>query len=425
MNKNTNAFLHNFFHLSLLRIISHILPLISTPFLLKAIGVKEFGVLELCKTTTMYFTAFVSYGFRYSAAKQITLHQQDKCRIGQIISSVYVIQVIFIAVSILLMAILIICIPALQHHATFLINFFPIVITSGLFPTFIFQGMNIMKWLVGINLVAKLLFLCSVLLFIHQPSDAILFPRFLAGIDVFRLLASLVVVYKYQKIHCKCPRLAIMMQQLKEGVNIFLSILATMFYARFPVTFLGFFVGPEAVGIYSLGEKITKATEGMLEPAMQALYPISHCKLQKNLEQGLQYLWQFAKKGFVILLGVGMLCAVFADPIMCILMGTDIPAAVQVFKIQAFVAAIMLLSNILGMHVLIPLKAGHLYTAAIVITGLVAAGLHRLLIPAFSTQGAASAVLISELVLLLLLGFSARHTVKKARLEAPKEKAIE
>ncbi len=417
MNKPRNTFLHNFFHLSLLRTISHILPLISTPFLLRAIGVKEFGDLELCKAITMYFTAFVSYGFRYSAAKHITLHQGDRDQVGQIMSAVYAIQVIFILISMLVLCGLILCIPKLNSHTRYLLNFFPVAITSGLFPTFSFQGLNIMRWLVGINLLSKVLFLSSVLLFIHQPADAILFPRFLAGMDLLRLLLSFLVLYKYQKIPFKYPRMSIMTQQLKEGISMFLSILSTMVYTRLPIMFLGLYVSSEAVGIYALGEKIPKVTEGMLEPAMQALYPISHAKLGKNLDQGLKYLWKFGRTSLGILVGVGVIYHVFAESIMAVLMGTDIPAAVQVFKIQAFVAAIMLLSYLLGMHVLIPLKAGYLYNATLFITGFVAAGLHFILIPKFSIQGAAITVVLGELLTLSLLSISAYRTIKKVRLQ--------
>ena len=418
MNTPQNTFLHNFFHLSLLRTISHILPLISTPFLLRAIGVKAFGDLELCKAITMYFTACVSYGFRYSATKHISLYQEDKDQVGQIMSAVYAIQVIFIVISMLLLWGLIVCIPKINSHATYLLNFFPVAITSSLFPTFSFQGLNIMRWVVGINFLSKVLFLSSVLLFINQPADAILFPRFLAGMDLLRLLLSFLILYRYQKIPFKYPRMSIMIQQLKEGVNMFLSILSTMVYTRFPIMFLGLYVSSEAVAIYALGEKIPKVTEGMLEPAMQALYPISHFQIGKNLDQGLKYLWKFGRTSLGILVGLGVIYYVFAESIMTVLMGTDIPAAVQVFKTQAFVAAIMLVSYLLGMHVLIPLKAGYLYNAVLVITGCVAAGLHLILIPKFSIQGAAITVVLGELLTLSLLSISTYRTVKKVRLEA-------
>lgn len=418
MATKTNTFLHNFFHLSLLRAISHFPQLIYIPFLIQAIGVNEYGILEIWKVITMYFTTFVSYGFRYAATKQITVHQQDKGRIGQIISSIYFIQLIFIVISALVMWGVIRFVPQVQSNSIYLVNFFPIVITSGLFPTFIFQGINMMRWLVGINLSSKLLFIGSVLFFIHEPADAIWFPRFLAGTDFFRLLVSWLVLYGYKDIPIKYPLVSIMKQQLKEGSNIFFSQLANLFYGRFPVMFLGFFVSPEAGGIYTLGEKINKFTEGMLEPAMQALYPISHSKLDKNLNQGLRYLGRFCKTGFAILLCVGVIYFVFADFIMWFfLKGKHIPEAVQVFKIQAFVAAIVLLHNVLGMHVLIPLQKGYLYTAAILVAGVVAVGLHLILIPRFATEGAAGAVVLSELFTLLLVAINAYRTVKKARLK--------
>jgi PST family polysaccharide transporter len=78
MYQDTKVFLSNFFHLSFLRGISRILPLLTTPFLIRAIGLEQFGALEFSKAISFYFTTLVSYGFRYSATKQVTLHHHDK-----------------------------------------------------------------------------------------------------------------------------------------------------------------------------------------------------------------------------------------------------------------------------------------------------------------------------------------------------------
>ncbi len=415
MQHDTKVFLSNFFHLSFLRGISRVMPLISTPFLIRAIGLEQFGTLEFSKAISFYFTALVSYGFRYSATKHITLHHQDKGVVGQVISSVYAIQFMIIALCLIMMWMLIAWVPQISNEAIYLTSFFPVVIASSLFPTFVFQGLGKMRWLTLLNLIFKILFLGSILLFIHQPADAILFPLLLAALDAIRLVVALLILYVYEGIPFKYPVWSMMVQQVQEGLHIFLSQLVVMFYSRFSTIFLGLFVGPTAVTIYTLGDKISRTTEGMLEPAMQALYPISHRQLATNLEKGLEYLRHFTKISLVILMGVGIVYWVFAGQIVALLAGTKLPEAVQVFKIHAFLPAIALLSNIVGLHILIPLKAGTKYTLSILVASLLAAGLHFILVPRFQTQGAASAVLLSELFAVSLLSFIAYREVKRAR----------
>lgn len=415
MQQDTRVFLSNFFHLSFLRGISRILPLVSTPFLIRAIGLEQFGALEFSKAISFYFTALVSYGFKYAATKQITLHHQDKNTVGQMISSVYAIQFMIIGLCLVIMWMLIAFVPQIRNEAIYLNSFFPVVVASSLFPTFAFQGLGKMRWLTLLNVIFKFFFLGSILLFIHQPTDAILFPLLLAALDTIRLVVALLILYVYEGIPFKYPVGSMVVQQLQEGLHIFSSQLAVMFYSRFSTIFLGLFVGPTAVTIYTLGDKIARTTEGMLEPAMQALYPISHRQLATNLEEGLKYLLRFTKVGLVILLGVGITYWVFAGQIIALFAGKSLPEAVQVFKIHAFVPAIALLSNVAGLHILIPLKAGTKYILSILVAGLLAAGLHFMLVPKFQTPGAASAVLLSELFTASLLSLIAYLEIKKAR----------
>jgi PST family polysaccharide transporter len=392
------------------------MPLVSTPFLIRAVGLEQFGMLEFSKAVSFYFTALVSYGFKYSATKQITLHYQDKGIVGQIISSVYAIQLIIIAFCLLILWVLVAWVPQISNQAVYLTSFFPVVIGSSLFPTFAFQGLDKIRWLTILNLIFKILFLGSILLFIHQPADAILFPLLLAVLDAIRLIVALIILYVHEGIPFKYPVWNMMVQQIQEGVHIFLSQLAIMFYARFSTIFLGLFVGPTAVTLYTLGDKIARTTEGMLEPAMQALYPISHRQLATSLPKGLDYIQRFTKVSLVVLVGIGIVYWVFADKFIALLAGTTLPEAVKVFKIHAPLPATALLSNIIGLHILIPLKAGNKYTLSILAAGILAVGLHFILVPRFQAPGAASAVLLSEIFTVSLLWLIAYREIQKARM---------
>ncbi|ACE06088.1 hypothetical protein Aasi_0699 [Candidatus Amoebophilus asiaticus 5a2] len=396
MHQDTKIFLANFFQLSFLRGISRILPLITTPFLIRVIGIEKFGTLEFAKAISFYFTIFVSYGFRFSATKQVSLYKQDKNIIGQIVSSVYLLKLLIIVICFLIMIMLIVFVPKIREERIYLLCFFPVVIASSLFPTFAFQGLDKMHWLTSLNLISKVLFMASLFIFIGKPSDAFLFPILLAAVDILRLLVAFFVLYVSLTIPVRWPVWSIMKQQMKEGLHIFLSELAIMFYSRFPTIFLKFVGGSTIVAIYTLGDKIARITAGMLEPFMQALYPIAYQKITSNLEVGIQYLKYLAKSSLIVLGVIGVVYWLFADKIIWLLAHTDLPEAVEVFKIHAFLPAIVFLSKLLGIGILIPLQAGRKYTLSILLTGLIAVGLHFILVPLFQVKGAAWSIVLSE-----------------------------
>ena len=339
--KRLKFFLANFFQLSFLKGISRILPLVTTPFLIRVIGMEKFGILEFAKAISFYFTIFVTYGFRYSATKHITLHKDDKNIIGQIVSSVYSIKMVIIFICILIMCLLIVFVPKIRAESTYLLGFFSVVVASSLFPTFAFQGLDKMRWLTSLNLVSKILFLTSLFIFIQSPSDAILFPIILAGVDMLRLIVALFVLYAYLKIPFKWPKWYIILQQIKEGIHIFLSQLAVMFYSRFPTIFLGFSGGPTLVAIYTLGDKITRITEGMLDPYMQSLYPIVYQKISTNLEGGINYIKHLAKISLLIMGAIGIGYWFLADEIINLLAGKSLPKAAEILRLHAFLPSII------------------------------------------------------------------------------------
>jgi len=403
MHRDTKVFLANFFQLSFLRGISRILPLITTPFLIRVIGIEKFGTIEFSKAISFYFTTFVSYGFRYSATKQVALHKQDKNTIGQIVSSVYIIKLLIIVICLLVMVMLIVFVPKIREERIYLLCFFPVVIASSLFPTFAFQGLDKMHWLTSLNLISKVLFLAGLFIFIRKPTDDFLFPILLAAVDILRLLIALFILYGRLNIPVSWPVWSIMKQQIREGLHIFLSELAIMFYSRFPTIFLKFAGGSTVVAIYTLGDKIARITAGMLDPFMQALYPIAYQKISSNLKLGIQYIKYLTKNSLIILGIIGIVYWIFADKIIWLLADTDLPEAVEVFKIHAFLPAIIFLSKLLGIGILIPLQAGRKYTLSILITGLIAVGLHFILVPLFQVKGAAWSILLSEVFAVIFI----------------------
>jgi PST family polysaccharide transporter len=419
MREETKIFLANFFHLSFLKAISRVLPLITTPFLIRVIGIEKFGMLEFAKAISFYFTAFVSFGFKYSATKQVTLHKQDKTTIGEIVSSVYAIKLVIIVICFFIMLALIFFVPKIREERIYLISFFPIVIASSLFPTFVFQGLDKMHWLTSLNVIFKVLFLLSLFVFIRQPEDAILFPVLLGVVDILRLGVALIILYTTLSIPVRWPVLSIMIEQIKEGLHIFLSQLAVMFYSRFSAIFLGLFGNSTLVAIYILGDRIARTTESMLEPAIQALYPIAYQKITTNINSGLAYIKYFAKITLFILGIIGIFYWYFADKIIALLAGSYMPEAALVFRLHAFLPAIIFLSNLLGIGILMPLQAGRKYTYSVLITGCLAVVLHFILVPKFQTQGAAWAILISEIFAVIFLFLFVHQEIKIGKLRTP------
>lgn len=376
---------------------SRVVSLATVPFLIRTIGIAQYGTLEFVKAITWYATILISYGFHYSAAKQIHQHRHDHTIIGQLLGAIYTIKIILIGASLIFISLASYYVPSIYELRRYFLYFFLVVIASTLFPVFVFQGLGKLHWATVLNLVFKLLYLAGIFIFIRRPSDAILYPILLAIADILRLVVAFYLVYYRLGIAMKRPPWHMIHQQLREGLHIFLPRLSIIFYAKLPTIVLGFLLGPRSVAIYSLGERIIRTTVGMTEPVTQALFPISSQKIAHNLREGFKFVWSATCLCVAIFLMVGAIYWLLSSSIIKLLASTPIPEAENILKLHAFLPSIFILSNILGINALIPAGAGKKYTLTMFMTGLLCAALHWVLVPHWQAQGAAWAMLLSEI----------------------------
>ncbi|MEM7055449.1 MAG: oligosaccharide flippase family protein [Bacteroidota bacterium] len=396
MHKDIQVFFTHFLQLALLRGISRILPLITVPFLLRTIGIEKYGTILFVQALSFYFNVFINYGFNYSATKQIVLHKQDKAIIGQLLGAVYTLKLAAIGISLAIIGLLIFFVPSIQQTKYTLLCFVPVIIASTLFPGFVFQGLEKMWWMTLLNLLSKLLFLTGVFTLIRSPADDLLYPTLLSIADTLRLAAACYLIYYRLGVGICLPTQSMIYSQLREGVHIFLSNFTINFYTRLPVIFLNFFASPSSAAIYSLGDKVARTTVGMIEPFTQALFPIASRKMTKSFQAGFRFIGSVIIANLVILLIIGTCYCLFATSIIQLLAGELIQEAVWILKLHAFLPCIVILSNTLGINALVPAGAGGKYIMTMLMTGLICAGLHFVLVPQLQARGAAWAILLCE-----------------------------
>ena len=77
---NSKVLLENFFSLSILQSANYLLPLVTLPYLTRVIGVELFGEFAVAAAIIIYFQTFVSFGFDYTATRNIAKVQSDTWR---------------------------------------------------------------------------------------------------------------------------------------------------------------------------------------------------------------------------------------------------------------------------------------------------------------------------------------------------------
>jgi PST family polysaccharide transporter len=150
------------------------------------------------------------------------------------------------------------------------------------------------------------------------------------------------------------------------------------------------------VAVYSLGDKIIRTTLGMIDPFTQAMYPTAYKKLTVNKQAGIYFVARIAVISLTVLAFLGSIYWYFAASIIQMLAGQAIPAIVSILRLHAFLPCIVILCNIVGIGILLPLQVGYKYTLTMLSAGILCAGLHFALVPIWQAQGAAWAIIFTE-----------------------------
>lgn len=263
----------NFFSLSVLQGMNYILPLITLPYLVQVLGVEKFGLVSFATAVVLYFGIVADYGYKMTAPRDIAKFDNNVEEINRIANVVFSSKAIILIIFLLVLLVMVSYVsPFKEHKLVYLFAFFSIACQSFI-PVWFFQGMEEMKYITYINILAKIMFLILVFSCISGPEDYYYVPLFTA-IGFFT--ATVLSIYQLKKKYSysfKLPYFSEIKEGFKDGWEIFLGSAFTSLYTNSNIVILGLFTSPVIVGYFTIADKIVSAISGLFIPLNQAIYP--------------------------------------------------------------------------------------------------------------------------------------------------------
>ena len=333
--QNKNRLFENIISLSSLQFATYLLPLITVPYLVRVLGPEKFGLIAFAQALIQFFVFFTDYGFNLSATRKIAVNKDDKDSISRIFSSVMFIKTILTILSFFILACLVMLIPKFKAYLLVYFFSFGIVIGHSLFPLWYFQGIERMKYIASINVLARLIFTFSIFIFVRNSNDYLFVPILNSlGFIIAGIVSLYVVFFKFNVI----PRfvgLKDIYEDLKEGWYCFLSTVSISFYTSSSTLMLGIFTTNTVVGYYSAAEKIIRAILRIFTPFSQSIYPYISNIANQSREKGLKFL---KKTNAYFILGsfiISLFCFIYAQQIVLLLLGPQYKESILVFRMLA------------------------------------------------------------------------------------------
>ena len=405
----------SFFSLSILNGLNVLLPLLTLPYILRVVGAANYGIYSYVYVIVQYLLILNTYGFDYSATKQIAQNRDNRAEINKIYNTVIACRLLLLLGGVILFAVLSPFLLGTHTKYLMFIMGMGIVLGDTFNPVWLFQGMEKMRYLTIVNFISKIVFTVLIFVLIREKDDFVFIILLNSCGFILSGIISTIIARKQFNIRFVKPKWIDMKNQYKEGLSIFGSTVGINLYRNANIFILNFFVSEATVGIYAAAEKVIKGLQMITVPIAQALFPHLGYKFKTQpLRQNLSMLWRVTKiYGSVLILEV-IVTYFLASWLVDVICGDGFSEAVGIVKIMSFVILFGGLNYVLGMVGLINLNKQKDFFVAVMLSGAISVVFLVATVSFWQIHAAALSLVLSEVVLFILIMFSIRRLYSKS-----------
>lgn len=403
LDKDTKVLQINFISLSTIQVITYILPLITIPYLTRALSLEGYGLYVLVLAILAFLDICISYGFKISATDQIAKNRNDINFISKVFYEVLFSKVLISFFIVFIVIISSFFFPTLMQNINLILLGLPFLIGKLIFPIWLFQGLQSMKYVVIAHLIGKVFFITMIFSFVKDQSHLELAVFFYSMCFFITGFLSFYMAHKIYNLSFVLPLKTSIINQLKRGKNIFFQQLSVAFYSTINTIILGIYNPGIPVATYSLGDKVYKIAGSVSGPFNRALFPYLSAQFTDDKNKYFKNLYISLWAIFLIFLFLGTLVFIFSPWILQILAGDQVQgtSAILILKILSCAIPFYALAALTTYH-LVTLKR----TTTLLHIGLVGAAINTILAFPISIYFSSVGVAYLTLFIMMLISLS-------------------
>lgn len=376
------------------------LPVITTPYLSRTLGVEQSGVHSFVESIVTLFTIFGSIGTSLYACRKIAYVRDNKEELTNTTYEIILLKLLLL-IPVSLIYIFAFCINQ-RFSIYFIINIMTII-GSAIEISWFFNGIEDFKLITIRNIIVKVFFVISLFVFIKEPSDLwkyvllVCLSNFLGNVSMWFILPK--HINKLEKFKKYKP-----LKHIKESFLLFIPQSANYIYSLSDKTMLGILTPTlNNVGLYDYGYRIVKMIISILQSiGYVILSRIANLSANNNKDGIGKYINKSIK--FSLFLGFPMMFGLIAisDNLIPLYLGNEFLEVAKIIKVISPLVLLTSFNSILGVQLLLAIKKDKEYTKATVLGASVNIILNLILIPLLGIYGACITSILSEFIVMIL-----------------------
>lgn len=377
-----------------------VLPLVVTPYIARVLSPDDNGAYVFTSTIACFFIMFCKLGLESYGNRTIAACRDDPEERSRAFFSLYIIQLIASAVSVLAY-IGMVGMFITERRTVYWLQL--MYVLSGLFDvSWFFYGMERFKLTTARSLISRGLIIVGVFLFVKTENDLAVYTGVMAGLFLLEQLMLVPCLGKF--VHPVKITFADVKKHLVPNFKLFVPILALNLYHWTDKLMLGFFCDDSTISYYNYAESIINLPKGVIQALSAVLLPrfaymVARNKLSecKKLMVGSMELVCFA--ACALCFGIVGVSPVFVP----FFLGEAYRPTILLTIELAIVVLPMSISDAIQSQYLVPFKKDNLNMAAITLGAIVNIVMNLILIPIMGASGAVIGTLLAESTVFVFL----------------------
>lgn len=382
-----------------------IVPLITMPYISRALGPEGLGTYSYTNSIMSYFVLLGNLGIALYGSRQVAYVQSDKNKRSEIFWEITILKLITFSLSTTFLIIFLMIIS--EYRILILAQ--GLTLLSVVFDvSWYFIGIEDFKKTVIRNVIVKLATLVLIFMFVHTTSDLLLYILIMGGSTLIGNIA--LVPFLFEQINFPKIKRINVVHHLGPVILLFLPQVATQIYLVVNKTMIGNLDSIEAVGFFSSSDTLVRLALTAVSSVSAVLMPrISNLIAQNDRKRIENYM----KKSFEFInfLSLPMICGLIAiaPKFIPLFLGEKFRIVSQLIIIESPVIILISWSIAITNQYLIPAKMNKEYTISSVIGAVVNILMNIILIKEWGVYGAIVATLLSEIFVIMYLIYSVRN----------------
>lgn len=360
----------NIANFSFFQLTNYLVPLVTIPYIVRTIGIQNYGIISIVMAVIYTLGVVVDYGFDISGIRRVAQNRDSINQTRKIFSAIISIKfllMILIALSLYLVSYIF---EEVRRYSLVYIFAFGTIPGQIMTCSWLFTGKEDVKYLNMVNFVSRTLYLAGIFIFVQNQNDFAMVPLLNSGSILVAGILSIILIKKYYNIVYTFPGYFEIKDNFKRGWYVFVTNFFINLYRSLNVIILGFFATKEIVGYYSAGEKLIKLIQSIFTPITKSLYPYISRKMvdrPDKVRQSIKFLVKFAGG---ITLFISFVVFLFADQIVLLLYGNGFQRTIFVIQASSIVIFAGTINYILGIIYMLNFDLEKQLTVSVIITGI-------------------------------------------------------